>query len=253
VYSFIVSLSTLQPAVALFKLTWALERPKIAWDGDTMFELPAPSFAMRNAIIIAVVYIVPGILSALQYLTKLVYRLRGLHGFLTHDVMSMSLLIVLVASKPYLDSFVMVEYRYTVPYPDADDLVRGYFYFITDDAVTMGLVMTVAPIMLLLETVESRGAPLLMRLTGGRPKFQRLVERLDIVLQLTKAIPWALLYVVALLMALSRNYEHPYYALHLCYLVIFFLHRFLTTLPTWCSSVANVWKIVCSAVSTYWK
>jgi len=93
----------------------------------------------------------------------------------------------------------------------------------------------------------------LLRLMGGRPKFQRLVERFDIVLQLTKAVPWALLYVVALSMTLSRNYEHPYYALHLGYLVIYFLHRFLTTLPTWCSSVANVRKMVCSAVSTYWK
>ena len=92
-----------------------------------------------------------------------------------------------------------------------------------------------------------------MRLTEGRPKFQRLVERLDIVPQLTKAIPWALLYVVALLVVLSRNYEHPYYALHACYLVIFFLHRFLITLPTWCSSVTNVRKMVCNTVSTYWK
>lgn len=92
---------------------------------------------------------------------------------------------------------------------------------------------------------------LLLRLTEGHPKSQRLVERLDIVPQLTKAIPWALLYVVMLVMTLSRNYEHPGYALHLCYLIVFFLHRFLATLPTWVSSVANVWKIVCGAVSTY--
>ena len=93
-------------------------------------------------------------------------------------------------------------------------------------------------------------APLLLRLTEGRPKFQRLVERLHIVPQLTKAIPWVLLYVVALLVELSRNYEDIFYALHLCYLVIFFLHRFWTTLPTWCS-VANVRNIVRRVVSTY--
>jgi len=46
-------------------------------------------------------------------------------------------------------------------------------------------------------------ASLLLRLMEGRPKFQRIVGRFDIVLQLTKAVPWALLYVVALLMALS--------------------------------------------------
>jgi len=58
-------------------------------------------------------------------------------------------------------------------------------------------------------------------------------------------------YVVVLLMALSQNYEHPSYALHLCYLVIFFSHRFSTTLPTWYSSVTNVWKVNFSAVSVY--
>jgi len=40
--------------------------------------------------------------------------------------------------------------------------------------------------------------------TDGRcPKFQQLVGQFDIVMQLMKAVPWALLYVVALLMALS--------------------------------------------------
>ena len=43
----------------------------------------------------------------------------------------------------------------------------------------------------------------------GRPKFQRLGGRFDIVLQLTKAVPWALLYVVALLMALSLKLQAP--------------------------------------------
>jgi hypothetical protein len=62
-----------------------------------------------------------------------------------------------------------------------------------------------------------------------------------------------LLYMVDLLLSLSRNYEHPYYALHLCYLVIFFLYRFLATLPSWFSSVADTWKVVCCVVSTYWK
>ena len=94
-------------------------------------------------------------------------------------------------------------------------------------------------------------ASLLLRLTEGHPKSQQLVERLDIVPQFTRAIPWALLYVVVLVMTLSRNYENPYYALHLCYLMIFFLHRFVTTLPTWRSSIVNVRKIIYGAVSTY--
>ena len=110
-------------------------------------------------------------------------------------------------------------------------------------------------------------ASLLLRLTEGHLKLQRLGRRLDIVLPLTKAIPWALVFVVALLlnvaalflyvtvllMALSQSYDHPFYALLLCYLLILFLHRFLTALPAWCSFVANVRKIVCSAVSTCWK
>ena len=84
----------------------------------------------------------------------------------------------------------------------------------------------------------------------GRSKFQRLSMLLELMANICSAL-FHVYYVVALLMALSQNYEHPYYALHLCYLGIFFSHRFLTTLPTWCSSVANVWKVNFSAVSTY--
>ena len=195
-----------------------------------------------------------------------------LHRLLTQDVMSMSLLVAWAALHWYINSNMKLEFTYI---SGTNHGILTYGYGISD-TVTMGHVMMTAPIFLLLETMELQGgewhsrayldygsslcgpcsyfsASLLLQLTEGHPKSQWLIEWLDIVLQFTRAIPWVLLYVVVLVMTLSRNYKNPYYALHLCYLIIFFLHHFLTTLPTWVSSVANVRKIVCGAVLLYWK
>jgi len=88
-----------------------------------------------------------------------------------------------------------------------------------------------------------------------RLKSQRLVGRLDIVLRFAEVTPWTVVdvgmifrCVRVLLVTLSPGYMHPFYPMYLCYIVIFFFHRFLTALLTRCSSVANVWKVVFSAV-----
>ena len=165
----------------------------------------------------------------------------ALHRLLTQDVVSMSLLVTWAALHWYINSNVKLEFTY-ISGTNHGILTYGYSM---SDTVTMGHVMTMAPIFLLLETVKLQGgewhgrayldygsslcgpcsyfsASLLLQLTEGHPKSQQLIEWLDIVPQFTRAIPWVLLYVVVLVMTLSRNYKNPYYALHLCYLIFFF-------------------------------
>jgi len=79
--------------------------------------------------------------------------------FLTQDVVSMSLLVLWAASQRYINAIVMLQFVSTVPFSDNNDnavRVLSYGYAISD-TVTMGHVMTTAPIFLLLETVELQG------------------------------------------------------------------------------------------------
>lgn len=77
-YSFLVSLSILRPAVLLLEFVVDVTKPAIMDFGDIRVDFPgAPISAMRNAIIMAVVYIILGVLLVLQILMKPGYRLRG--------------------------------------------------------------------------------------------------------------------------------------------------------------------------------
>jgi len=77
----------------------------------------------------------------------------ALHRFLTQHVVLMSLLVVWAASQLYINSVVMLEFVSTVPILDTSYGILSYGYAMSD-TVTMGHVMTTAPIFLLLETVE---------------------------------------------------------------------------------------------------
>jgi hypothetical protein len=78
VYCFLSSLSPLQPAVVLLQFALTFKEARSVILSDHLHEPSGASFiAIRNAIIIAVVCMILGILSALQHLTKPVYRLRG--------------------------------------------------------------------------------------------------------------------------------------------------------------------------------
>jgi len=235
VHSTLVSLSTLQPAVVLLQFARSLSTAKIK-DVRSPFDPSAVlSPLIRNAIIIAVVCIILGILSALRCLMKLGYRPPVLDVFLILGVSSMSSLVMCAMSRHENGRMLSIW-----------NGINGSIMFrdhTMDDAMDRGILMMGSPIVLLFETKDLRGAPLPLQ---GRSKFQRLSMLLELMANICSAL-FHVYYVVTLLMALSRNYEHPYYALHLGYLVIFFSHRFLTTLPTWCSSVASVWKVICAA------
>ena len=76
-HSTLVSLSTLQPAVVLLQFAWSLSTAQIKDIQSPFDPSTVLSPLIRNAIIIAVVCIILGILSALRCLTKPEYRPLG--------------------------------------------------------------------------------------------------------------------------------------------------------------------------------
>ena len=80
----------------------------------------------------------------------------ALHELLTRDVVSMSLLVAWVALQRYINSNVILEFTSTVPISGTNHGILTYGYDMSD-TVTMGHVMTTAPILLLLETMKPQG------------------------------------------------------------------------------------------------
>lgn len=77
-YDFLVSLSPLLSAVALLQFALNYRKAKYFKLDNTRIELSsASSDVIRNAVIIAVLNIILGMLLALQHLMKVVYRFRG--------------------------------------------------------------------------------------------------------------------------------------------------------------------------------
>jgi hypothetical protein len=92
-----------------------------------------------------------------------------------------------------------------------------------------------------------------LRQMEGQTLFQQLIKKLDVVLQIIKKIPWALLYLMAISIAHFQDYRFPfdfsYEILDLWCLWIFFSYRVLSTLPTWHSFMPDM---VRSAVRRAW-
>jgi len=227
-YSFLLSLSPLQPAVALLQFTLTFREAKL------MDIQSLPSAASSITIIMTIVYITLGILSVLQHLMKPEYRLRALHRFLSRDVVLGSFWVVLVVSQlSYL--IMMQQFASTIPSrKNTDDSVLNYRY-VVGNVLAMGYAMTITPMILLLRTEERQdgNVSLQLQLMEAHPKFLRRVGLLYIVPGVTVDIACVPLSVGALFMAHSQNYDHPYYALYPCYLVLFSLHHCFITLPTW--------------------
>jgi hypothetical protein len=77
----------------------------------------------------------------------------ALHRLLTQDVVSMSLLVAWAALQRYINSNVKLEFTY-ISGTKHGTLTTGYGM---SETVTMGHVMTTAPIFLLLEAVKPQG------------------------------------------------------------------------------------------------
>jgi hypothetical protein len=77
----------------------------------------------------------------------------ALHRLLTQDVVSISLLVAWAALQRYINSNVELEFTY-ISGINHGILTYGYGM---SDTVTMGHVMTTAPIFLLHETVKPQG------------------------------------------------------------------------------------------------
>ena len=147
------------------------------------------------------------------------------------------------ASQPYMTTRVAVKF---VPTDRTDEGFEWYGkHARISSIVPMGHVMTTAPIILLLESVEFKNGkrrsivevlgrrwPIVCSsliffsfsnstLMERRAALQRIIPRLVVVLLFTKRILWAL-YLVALLVTLGKNHDEPLNVLHLCSMFIFF-------------------------------
>jgi hypothetical protein len=80
VHRFLLSLSPVQPAVTLLQIAQEVKEAPPFQNGNRYFELSASSsIIIRNAIMVATVWIILSTLAALQHLMIVVYRIRGEH------------------------------------------------------------------------------------------------------------------------------------------------------------------------------
>jgi hypothetical protein len=80
VHRFLLSLSPVQPAVTLLQIAQEVREAPPFQIGSRYFELSASSsIIIRNATMVATVWIILSALAALQHLMIVVYRIRGEH------------------------------------------------------------------------------------------------------------------------------------------------------------------------------
>jgi hypothetical protein len=80
VHHFLLLLSPVQPAAVLLQFAMEVGGKQGYMIGDRYFERSASSsIVIRNAVLVAIAWIILGTVAVLQHLTKAVYHLRGEH------------------------------------------------------------------------------------------------------------------------------------------------------------------------------